>query len=1054
MRFILHFFLFNFFFINLTGQSSGLRFISLSTEDGLSNNTVTCILQDSQGFMWFGTEDGLNRYDGYSFTIYRHNPIEANGLINNNISCLIQDENGTIWIGTKGGGLNRYDPTTDLFSFFLHDPDDSSSLCSNEILSMYEDRSGQLWIGTDGGGISRYDRENDRFLNYGSSYQVASTLSSNEILSIGEDNLGNMWFGTWEGGLNVFDKKREEFIPCTMNVKEDFNILTDNVWTIFPYGQDQMWIGMWGGGFGLLDTKNNAYNPLLFDVDNQFGGVNNTWAVYQDLNGVVWVGTDMGLHTYFPETREFLQYLHNEDNQEGISSNKVLCIYEDKDQAKWIGTDNGINAYFPDQKKFTNFQITASDGIGLTDNYITAVLQDHQGNTWIGTEKGGLNKYISQDNSIEHFENVNERPGTITGGRINTLYIDSMENLWVGTRYGLSKYDRISNTFTQYHFAKEKMSSANEVLDVCEGPESMMWVGTDDGLYKLNTNTGSYQKYSSDGSRKTGLNSNHILSLHLDNTGTLWIGSWKGINKYDEKSDSFESYINDFQNSNSLSNNYVHTIFQDHNNNLWFGTRGGLNRFDALNKRFINYRETDGLANDVIYGILEDDRSNLWLSTNHGLSRFNTDSLLFKNFDIHDGIQGNQFSMGACFRNNSGTMFFGGTNGLSIFHPDSISENKRVPEVWITELYINSVPVNARMQNSPLDKHISETKQIVLSYKQKDLSFDFVALNYLASSKNQYAYKLDGLGEDPYEWAFVGTRRTAYYTNIPPGEYVFRVIASNNDNLWNETGASLSITIEPPFWSTTWFKFMVILSLYAIAYSLFRLRMYRIKLQNRVLESQVEERTSEVVRQKENLSIQAENLRKANKSIASKNIQLEEHSEKIRTQAEEIYRMNELLKKDNINLEENVRELSKARVMQKRVSFTEFKQIYPDIESCNRFLFELKDQKGYACLKCTNTSFSIARDRYSRRCSKCGYNESVTVGTIFYRIKFPIDKAFYILYLVSMGRELTVDELAGLISLRRETCWAFRNKVMGVMKKRKRFKNPREGWKELILNSK
>ncbi len=196
MRFILHFFLFNFFFINLTGQSSGLRFISLSTEDGLSNNTVTCILQDSQGFMWFGTEDGLNRYDGYSFTIYRHSPIEANGLINNNISCLIQDKNGIIWIGTKGGGLNRYDPRTDPFSFFLHDPDDSSSLCNNEILSMYEDRSGQLWIGTDGGGISRYDRENDRFLNYGSSYQVASTLSCNEILSIGEDNLGNMWYGT------------------------------------------------------------------------------------------------------------------------------------------------------------------------------------------------------------------------------------------------------------------------------------------------------------------------------------------------------------------------------------------------------------------------------------------------------------------------------------------------------------------------------------------------------------------------------------------------------------------------------------------------------------------------------------------------------------------------------------------------------------------------------------------------------------------------------------------------------------------------------------------
>ena len=243
------------------------------------------------------------------------------------------------------------------------------------------------------------------------------------------------------------------------------------------------------------------------------------------------------------------------------------------------------------------------------------------------------------------------------------------------------------------------------------------------------------------------------------------------------------------------------------------------------------------------------------------------------------------------------------------------------------------------------------------------------------------------------------------------------------------------------------------LSVYGIAFALFRLRMYRIKLHNRALEAMVEERTRKVVQQKEDLSVQAENLRKANKSIISKNIQLEENGEKIRIQSEEIFRMNELLKKDNINLEENVRELSKARVMQKRVSFSEFKQIYPDIDSCNRFLFQLKEEKGYECMKCGNTSCSTDPEKYARRCSKCGYNESVTVGTIFYRIKFPIDKAFYILYLVSMGRELTVDELAGLITLRRETCWAFRNKVMGVMKKRKRFKNPREGWKELIMDS-
>jgi ribosomal protein L37E len=487
---------------------------------------------------------------------------------------------------------------------------------------------------------------------------------------------------------------------------------------------------------------------------------------------------------------------------------------------------------------------------------------------------------------------------------------------------------------------------------------------------------------------------------------------------------------------------------------MWFGTRGGLSRLDIENKSFINFREKDGLANEVINGILEDDHGNLWLSTNLGLSMFDTASHAFKNYDIHDGLQGNQFSVGACFKSESGTMLFGGTNGLSVFHSDSIFDNSNIPEVWITGLYIDSELIGVNTEGSPLKENISYTEQVVLSYKQKNLSFDFIALNYLAPSNNQYAYKLDGLDHKPGEWVNVGSRRTAYYTNIPPGEYVFQVKASNNDNLWNETGASLSIIVEPPFWDTIWFKLLVMMSVYGIAYAFFRLRMYRIKLQNRALEALVKERTSKVVQQKEVLSVQAENLRKANKSIVSKNIQLEENGEKIRIQAEEIYRMNELLKKDNIYLEENVKELSKARVMQKRVSFTEFKLIYPDIESCNQFLSELKAEKRYECKRCGNSSYSVNNEKYSRRCSKCGYNESVTVGTIFYRIKFPIDKAFYILYLVSMGRELTVAELAGLISLRRETCWAFRNKVMGVMKKRKRFKNPREGWKELILDSK
>jgi len=302
MKFILQLVLCKLFIGNLAGQISDLPFISLSTEDGLSNNTVVCMLQDTQGFMWFGTEDGLNRYDGYSFTVFRHNPDNPNSLVNNNITSIIQDEEGDIWIGTKGGGLNRFNPRLQTFRAYFNNPYDSSSLCSNDVLSVYQDQKGQIWIGTDGGGISRYIWETDNFVNYSSGNSSQGSLTSNEILSIAEDSKGNIWFGTWEGGLIRYSGETGLFEPFPLKAEADLGIITKNVWAIFPSAEGHMWIGMWGGGFGILNLNLKDYKPLLFDGGNEVGGVNNTWAVHQDLNGITWVGTDMGLFRYFPET--------------------------------------------------------------------------------------------------------------------------------------------------------------------------------------------------------------------------------------------------------------------------------------------------------------------------------------------------------------------------------------------------------------------------------------------------------------------------------------------------------------------------------------------------------------------------------------------------------------------------------------------------------------------------------------------------------------------------------------------------------------------------------
>jgi hypothetical protein len=431
------------------------------------------------------------------------------------------------------------------------------------------------------------------------------------------------------------------------------------------------------------------------------------------------------------------------------------------------------------------------------------------------------------------------------------------------------------------------------------------------------------------------------------------------------------------------------------------------------------------------------------VSTTNGLSRLSLIDLDIKSFDVNDGLINNNYNPNAGILLHNQFVLLGGFSGLDVFNPEEISLKSVEPRIVFNDFRIFNKPVEIGSDTSPLSQSITSTGSIVLTYRDAVFSIGFVALNYINTAKGKYLFKLDGLEN---EWNEAGIERKATYTNLNPGDYIFRVKATNEDGVWSTAEKTLYIKVLPPWWKTVWFKMLLVLFIFSVLYFYVQYRNYTYNQRNMRLEKIIKDRTFEIQQQKDKLAQQAGVL-------TQKNLLLEEKGEMIQRQKDEISRMNELLRERNINLSENVEELSRARVMNESVSFEEFQTIYPDDESCRKLISELKQGKGFVCESCKSTSFVAIESNFSRRCKKCGYIESVTVGTIFTHLKFPIVKAFYILYLVSGGHKLTVDQLSELVSLRRETCWSFKNKILDHMKHHKRFKNPQEGWKELILIS-
>ena len=828
-------------------QGEYLHFEHYAIEDGLSQSTVFCILQDSQGYMWFGTEDGLNKFDGYSFTVYKHNPDDPGSLSSNWIQTMLEDDSGNLWIGTRDGGLNKYDQALDQFIHYRFNPEDPASLSDDEITALLQDQDGSIWVGTGNGGLDKFDPLTGRFVHYRHNPENVKSLSPGAILSLFHSNAGTLWVGTNGGGLNRFDRTTETF-DHFLNDPGDIHSLVDNtVWSIFEDSAGALWIGT-SAGLDRFDPVNETFthfrnNPgdpasLAYDV---------VQTIYEDKAGTLWIGTyGGGINTFDQDSQTFGRYGNFPGDPHSISSNIIMSIYQDREGVLWFGTiGGGISKLDLGRVNFTHYRNDPMNANSLSNNMVRAFFQDPDDTLWVGTMFSGLNRFDPETQKWQQYSNDPNDPSSLSDNFVSTIYRDRAGVLWVGTIHGLDRFEPNTETFVHFDLHQNDPMDASriEVTAILESQDDTFWIGTTDGFYPFNRQDEVWGE-----KENFDLASNQALYVYIiseDQRGQLWIGTLgSGIYIYNPKDGNFSHYQHEPGNAESLSQNFVTALLIDDTGLAWIGTNGnGLDRFDLGTGEFTHYQEDDGLPNDSVYCLLKDRDENIWLSTNNGLSRFNPRTELFSNYDMTDGLQSNEFNAKACINANNGEMIFGGINGFNVFEPESVQGNPVIPPIVISSMSKNEEAID-------LDWSHSSTSEITLKWPVNSFDFEYAALSFAQPEKNQYAYYLEGF-EDT--WKEVGNRRFGQYTNLPGGSYTLRVRGSNNSGVWNEAGIAVQITVVPPFWQTGWFFAVLVLAILGVFYGGYRFRVRSLKKRERELEQQVEERTSELLQTQANL---------------------------------------------------------------------------------------------------------------------------------------------------------------------------------------------------------
>lgn len=832
----------------LKAQTTDWRVTPYSISQGLSQSAVNCILQDSKGFIWIGTQDGLNMFDGYKFTIYRHQPSDTNTISNGYIKALVEDDEGNIWMGTRDG-LNMLNPGTGRFTSYFYDPFNIYSLSDNEIFNLFFDKEGILWIKTMES-LDRFDRKTGRFQRFPHYSDIFSNISATDkYFPVYEDSNGKLWVGT-KDGLMFFDRKIEQFKRFEHEPANSFSISSNKVKAIAEDKNGILWIGT-ENGLNRFDSESGRFQRYFVSPQRESRS-NHINEIHTDQENNFWIATENGLFVFSPETRLFRPFQLTQADRPFFNV-EVLSVLEDKSGIFWIGTLSGL--YKADSKgKFRTFRFSDffPDMPASIDVIASMEITDDD-DLWIGTWGSGIFRISRSHGGIQEYSTrMASRNRGISDDFVHAILQDKNGRILIGTRNGVDYFDERNNGFVSFCNLISpgacEIFRSNRINSIIQDSKGDYWFATNNGLHRISNR--SVESFFAIPGNENSIPSNLVRAIVEGKDGNYYIGTNDGLVKYDYENKIFTRYrrkqrVETF----SISNNEITCLHEDNAGNLWVGTISGLNLFYKNTETFIVFSEKDGLPNNLIYAIEQDAIGKIWVSTNKGLASINPSSWEITRYDMADGLQNYEFNIGASARSTSGELFFGGISGFNSFYPEFIRVNNHIPNIVITSV-TKITPQGPRILRG------KEIEVVKMEPGEDAFSIEFTALDFTRPEKNNFAYKMEGLDNN---WVFIGNRSFATFTKLPPGEYTFRVIGSNNDLVWNEEGTSIRVIVLTPFYKSVIAFVIYFVVFLAVIYSIFHYRTSSLRKSNQILKEK-ELAAIEIARQKEELTIKNKNI--------------------------------------------------------------------------------------------------------------------------------------------------------------------------------------------------
>lgn len=818
-------------------------FDHLQTEDGLSNSSVSAIVQDRDGFVWFATQSGLNRYDGYRFTRYENDPFDRNSLSHNLIQTMFYDENGIFWVGTYGG-LNRLDPETEAIRVYRHDPEDPASLSNNVVVAVARGPEGELWVGTLDG-LNRL--EEGAFSRFRPGDPEEGRLPDKVIRDLTRDRNGTLWIGSY-GGLSRYipDEERFETFPVADDPESTAGILSPYVMSVVPDPRNDavLWVGTWDGGVSRVNTETGRVRNYPLPEDH-------VYTIMFDSSGTLWIGTwGAGLYLFDPVS-EGLRHITSEDGRPGrrLSHDVVYSLMEDESGIVWVGTNGGgVSKYVPWENRFTFLSHVEGDAGTISPGKVDAIHVDADGTTWFGIYNGGLNRYDPDTGAIRHYRHDPDDPHSLSNDIVNVIFRDSAGTLRVGTNDGLNIYRPESDDFTRvFSDGTNRTPPESTIFALEEDRHGRLWIGTHTaGVARYNPETGIYRSFANDPEDPGSLSNDLVRDILEDSRGTIWIGTNEGLNRYVPETDEMLRYYHDPDDSDSLSNSNIRRIYEDGDGRLWLATSGGLNRYHREEGRFSFLSTEDGLTGNQVLSVLEGSRGYLWLPTARGVTLYDPESGSLRSLNEANGLLTSEMTRGLA-RGPEDRIYLGSVEGVTILEADMQSGESYTPPLVLTGLSVMGTPVN------PGPGVDGVYPPLELAYDERLFSLEFAALDYSSPEQNNYAYRLEGFEEN---WIQAGSRNYAGYTNLDPGRYLLRIRGAGSRGNWNARGIRLPVIVHPPWWASSWawagYALLAVILGAVVIWRVRRSQRYareRLHEQERInaeLDAKVRERTAEI----------------------------------------------------------------------------------------------------------------------------------------------------------------------------------------------------------------